>query len=301
MKRILIFGGTGMLGHTLFTSLSALKNWDVYASVRTIGNLPACFSENLIPKIRPGVDADNFNSVVRAIASVQPNIVINCIGLIKQLPIASDPLIAITINSQFPHRLSLICCSAGARLIHISTDCVFDGQKGNYKENDPAIACDLYGRTKFLGEVVYPHCVTLRTSIIGHELKGFKGLIEWFLRQNKRVQGYTNAFFSGLPTIELASLIGEYIIPNEKLKGIYHVSSEPISKFELLKLTAERYEKKIQIEPYDDFKIDRSLDSSLFKSETGYSPPSWSKLVDKMYDHFISSPHYRKQPYNKIT
>ena len=293
-NKVLILGGTGMLGHTLFTQLSLQKDLDVYATARTPRGLSLWFSPDLVKKIRADVDADNFDTVIRAFASIRPDIVINCIGLIKQLPMASDPLSAITINSQLPHRISMICRSAGARMIHISTDCVFDGKKGNYTETDPSNADDLYGRSKFLGEVAYPpHCLTLRTSIIGHELKGKLGLIEWFLAQKGKVRGYTNAIYSGFPTIELARILIEYILPNSNLRGVYHVSSDPISKYELLKLVAERYSKKIEIEPYDDFYMDRSLNSDLFHQATGYKPPSWKELIDKMYQHFISESVYK--------
>ena len=294
-KKVLILGGTGMLGHTLFTQLSLQKNLDVYATARTPRGLPLWFFPDLVKKIRADVDADNFDTIIRAFASIQPHIVINCIGLIKQLPIASDPLSAITINSLLPHRISMICRSAGARMIHISTDCVFDGKKGNYTETDPSNADDLYGRSKFLGEVAYPpHCLTLRTSIIGHELKGKLGLIEWFLAQKGRVRGFTHAIYSGFPTVELAHIITEYILPNKDLNGVYHVSSDPISKYDLLKLVARKYDKKIEIEPYNGFRQDRSLDSSLFRRLTGYMPPFWPELVDKMYQHYISS-SYNKQ------
>jgi len=290
-KKVLILGGTGMLGHTLFTQLSLQKNLDVYATARTSNGLSLWFSPDLVKKIRADVDADNFDTVIRAFASIQPDIVINCIGLIKQLPMASDPLSAITINSLLPHRISMICRSAGARMIHISTDCVFDGKKGNYKEQDTPNADDLYGRSKCLGEVSYtPHCLTLRTSIIGHELKGKLGLIEWFLAQQGKVRGFTKVIYSGFPTIEFARIIDNYVLPNNELIGVYHVSSDSISKYDLLKLVAIKYDKKIEIEPYDDFRQNRSLDSSLFSRLTGYVPPSWPELVDKMYQDFISLP-----------
>ena len=280
-----------MLGHTLFTQLSSQKNLDAYATVRSSSGLPLWFSPGLVEKIRAGVDAYNFDTIIRAFGSIQPDIVINCIGLIKQLPIASDPLAAITINSLLPHRISMICRSAGARMIHISTDCVFDGKKGNYTEGDSSTADDLYGRSKFLGEVAYPpHCLTLRTSIIGHELKGKLGLVEWFLAQEGKVSGFSHAIYSGFPTIEFARIIADHILPNPELAGIYHLSSDPISKYDLLKLVARKYDKNIEIEPYDDFRQDRSLDSSLFRRITGYMAPSWPELVDKMHQDFISLP-----------
>lgn len=288
-RKILILGGTGMLGHVLFRSLSKNENYEVYATTRDYKGLAHYFDQKLKEKIRPQiVEADNFDSVIRALASIQPNIVINCIGLIKQLPLAGDPLSAITINAQLPHRLSLICRTSHARLIHISTDCVFNGRKGMYVESDISDAEDLYGRTKYLGEVSYrPHCITLRTSIIGHELKGRLGLVEWFLSQQEKVKGFTKATYSGFPTIELSKIISDYIIPNADLSGVYHVSSEPISKYELLKLVADRYNKKIHIEPFDEFVQDRSLNSALFKKQTGYAPPSWPELIDLMHDDYI--------------
>jgi len=295
-KKVLILGGTGMLGHMLFTQLSLQKNLDVYATARTSSDISQWFPPDLVKKIWVDVDADNFDKVIRAFASIQPDIVINCIGLIKQLPIANDPLSAITINSLLPHRISMSCRSAGARMIHISTDCVFDGKKGNYTETDPSNADDLYGRSKFLGEVAYPpHCVTLRTSIIGHELKGKLGLIEWFLAQEGKVRGFTHAIYSGFPTVELAHIITDYILPNKDLSGVYHVSSDSISKYDLLGLVAKRYAKQIKIEPYDDFNQDRSLDSSVFRRITGYTPPSWPELVDKMYQYFISESFYKQR------
>jgi dTDP-4-dehydrorhamnose reductase len=292
-KKILILGVTGMLGHTLFTELSKSEDNDVYATARSLNGLSKYFLGELLKKIRTDVDAYNLDTVIRALASIQPDIVINCIGLIKQLPLANDPLNAITINAQFPHRLSLACCAAGARMIHISTDCVFDGKKGHYIENDIANATDLYGKTKFLGEVQYPHCVTIRTSIIGHELKGSYGLIDWFLNQKGKIRGFTKAIYTGFPTIEMARIIDEYVIPNSELSGLYQVSSEPISKYHLLKLVAQIYEKDIEIEPFDDFYSDRSLDSSKFRNITGYNPPSWVELIDKMHQNFMTSPYNR--------
>ena len=292
-KRILILGSTGMLGHLLLRYLSAYPEYDVYATARTLAGLQKHFPEDLLVRFRPdSVDANYFDSVIRALASVQPDIVINCIGIIKHLPGASDPLTAITVNALLPHRISLISRAAGARLIHISTDCVFDGEKGMYTENDQSNAKDLYGRTKYLGEVAYPHCVTLRTSIIGHELKGRYGLIEWFLAQTQKVRGFRKAIYSGFPTIELARIIRDYVLPTPELNGIYHVSSGPISKYDLLCLVAQRYGKVIEIEPYEDFVQDRSLDSTIFRETTGYEPPSWDKLIEMMHSDFLANRNY---------
>ncbi|PKL52492.1 MAG: NAD(P)-dependent oxidoreductase [Nitrospira bacterium HGW-Nitrospira-1] len=289
-QKILILGGTGMLGHLLLRYFSAFPEYDVYATTRSLSGLQKCFPDDLLARFLPdSVDANYFDSIIRALASVQPDVVINCIGIVKQLPLADDPLTAITVNALLPHRISLISQTAGARLIHISTDCVFDGRKGMYSEKDHSNAKDLYGRTKFLGEISYPHCVTLRTSIIGHELKGKYGLLEWFLAQDKKARGFRKAIYSGFPTIELARIIHDYVLPNSELSGVYNVSSEPISKYDLLCLIAVRYGKEIEIEPYDDFVHDQSLDSTVFRKATGYQPPSWDKLVEVMHRDFIAN------------
>ena len=286
-KKVLILGGTGMLGHVLFRYLARESDYDVVATTRTPSELRKYFAPDLCSRFRQdSVDATNFDSVIRALASVQPDFVINCIGIIKQLPIAADPLTAITVNAQLPHRISLVSRAADARMVHISTDCVFDGKQGMYTETDTATADDLYGRTKFLGEVTYPHCVTLRTSIIGHELKGKHGLVEWFLGQTGKVRGYRKALYSGFSTIELARVICNYVLPNPDLSGTYHVSSSPISKFDLITMIAETYEKKVDIEPYDDFVMDRSLNSDRFRIMTGYMPPEWPELVSSMHSDF---------------
>lgn len=287
--KILLLGATGMLGHTVFKHLSEMDRFDVHATARSIDGLSKWFTPELMSNVIDGVDAYQFDSVERAINEVRPDVVINCIGIIKQLAEASDPLKAITINALFPHQVANVCRTSGTRMIQISTDCIFSGARGNYTEDDSSDAGDLYGRTKFLGEAYYPHCVTLRTSIIGHELKGKYGLIEWFLEQEGNTKGFTRAIFSGFPTLELTRIIAEYVIPNKELSGLYQVSSEPISKYELLKLVAERYKKNIDIEPYEDFCLDRSLDSARFRKLTGYKPPSWPELIDMMYRDFVDN------------
>jgi len=188
--------------------------------------------------------------------------------------------------------LAAICRSRKVRMIHISTDCVFDGSKGNYKEEDFSDAKDLYGRSKFLGEVSGKGCLTLRTSLIGHELKNKIGLIEWFMVQQGKIKGYTDAVFSGFPTVEMAHILGRYILPNDDMEGVYHVSSSPVSKYDLLKLVAETYGKKIVIEPYNEVRIDRSLDSERFRKVTGYDPPHWAELVERMHRHYVDSSCY---------
>lgn len=279
--RLLIVGTTGMLGNTLFRYFQQQPEIEVSGTVRN-ARARSYFAPEYHDAIIDGVDADQFDSVISAVAKAKPDIVVNAIGLIKQLQSSNDPLNALPLNSLFPHRLARLCAVAGARLIHISTDCVFTGSVGNYSETDIPDAGDLYGRSKLLGEVDYPHAITLRTSIIGHELDSANGLIDWFLAQQTSARGYTRAVFSGFPTVELARIIDRHVIPRPELHGLYHVASAPISKYELLKLVARAYDKDIALTPDDGLQIDRSLDASRFNTTTGYQPPAWPELIDTM-------------------
>lgn len=279
--KILILGGSGMLGHRLWINLS--KHHETWVTVRSERNSFPAYPEFPNKYVRTNVDALNFDSIIRSLASIQPDLVINCIGLIKQQGhIAKDPIYAISINALLPHRISLICRTAKIRMVHISTDCVYSGQKGNYLESDQSDAEDLYGRTKFLGEVNYPHTVTLRTSIIGRELTTHLGLIEWFLAQKGNIRGYKKAIFTGFTTDELSRIILDYVIPRPDLSGLYHASSDPISKYDLLMLAKKSFKKDINILPDEDFFCDRSLVSTRFREFTGYQPPSWEAMIEEM-------------------
>ena len=282
--KILILGGSGMLGHKLWINLR--KEHEVWVTVRQTSSPFPARPEFPVSYVRTDVDASNFDQVTRALASIQPDLVINCIGLIKQMGhLARDPVISISLNALLPHRISLICRAAKIRMIHISTDCVFSGKKGNYLESDQSDAEDLYGRSKFLGEVAYPpHSITLRTSIIGRELKTHLGLIEWFLSQKDgdTIHGYKRAIFTGFTTDELSRVIMNEVIPHPELTGLYHVSSDPINKFDLLQMTNQAFGKKINILSDEDFFMDRSLDSTRFRQATGYQPPSWAEMIQEM-------------------
>lgn len=281
--KILVLGVSGMLGNTVFRYFLEDSRYEVFGSARN-GGVLCSFSQSLAERIVVGTDVDNQDSLSLLFAKVRPDVVINCIGLIKQLAEVNDPLQAIPINSMLPHRLARLCDVAGARLVHISTDCVFSGTKGDYKESDISDAKDLYGRSKYLGEVDYSHTITLRTSIIGHELHSANGLVGWFLAQQGSVKGFTKAIFSGLPTVELAHVIRDIILPRPELFGLYHVASQPISKFDLLKLIAEKYKKNINIVPDAEFSMDRSLNADKFRIATGFVAPTWPELVEKMSD-----------------
>lgn len=284
--KILVIGATGMLGHTLYEYLSGVVEHEVYATVRH-ATANRFFSEHLHPRLLSGVNILDVDSVIQVMNQVRPDVVINCAGLIKQLADAENPLIALPINALFPHRLAALCQLSQARLIHISTDCVFRGDRGAYTETEPSDAADVYGKSKHLGEVIdQPHAITLRTSIIGHELNSSHALVNWFLSQTESVKGYSKAIFSGLPTIELARLIQEYVLPAPNLSGLYHVAANPISKFDLLELIAKQYQKETEIIQDDLVQIDRSLNGSRFEQATGYSAPDWPHLIESMFREY---------------
>ncbi len=281
MTKVLILGASGMLGSAVLRLFAQSDGFITMGTVRS-GHAARLLPTALRPLLIEGVDVDQFDSLARGIELARPDVIVNCIGVVKQLVEADDTLTALPINSLLPHRLARLCSLTGARLVHVSTDCVFSGSKGRYVESDFADADDLYGRSKYLGEVDYSHAVTLRTSIIGHELDGARSLLCWFLAQNDSVCGFTRAVFSGLPTVELARVVRDFVLPNPKLRGLYHVSAAPITKYDLLRLVATAYGKAIEIVPHGQLVIDRSLDSTRFQSATSYIPPSWPELIDRM-------------------
>ena len=281
--KVLVLGASGMLGNAMLRLFTHSGGFEVFGSARSsagVDLLPQSLREHVVC----GIDAENADSLMGLFARIRPDVVINCIGLVKQLAEADDPLQAIPINALLPHRIARLCQVAGARFVHISTDCVFSGTKGMYREDDSCDAQDLYGLSKHLGEVDCPNAVTLRTSIIGHELAGAHGLVGWFLAQGGPVRGFTRAIFSGLPTVELARVIRDHVLAQPQMHGLYHVSAAPIAKYELLRLVAQAYRRVNQITPDDKLVIDRSLDSTRFRQLTGYVPPPWPELVQTMHD-----------------
>ncbi|AZE88323.1 dTDP-4-dehydrorhamnose reductase family protein [Pseudomonas orientalis] len=280
--KILVLGVTGMLGSAVFKYIASHTSHSVFGTMRGRGGRKY-FDEKYAENFYSDVDVLDYEALVGVFEQARPDVVINCVGLIKQLAQAKDPLSTLPLNSMLPHRLSKLCALVGARLVHISTDCVFTGEKGMYLESDLSDAVDLYGKSKFIGEVQdQPHAITLRTSIIGHELASNASLVDWFLSQEGTVKGFTKAIFSGVPTSELARIITDFVIPNPELFGLYHVSAEPIDKFTLLNEIAKIYEKKIEIVPDDQLAIDRSLDSTRFRQAVGYVPPAWPDLIQFM-------------------
>lgn len=281
--KILVVGVTGMLGNAVFRVFGADTAYEVWGTLRS-GAAFRHFPEQSHARLLTGVDVLDQDVLVSVLAKVRPDVVINCVGLIKQLADAKDPLTALPINAMLPHRLARLCELAGARLIHVSTDCVFSGRKGGYLESDLSDAEDLYGKSKFIGELHdLPHAITLRTSIIGHELGSNYALVDWFLAQHGSVKGYSRAIFSGLPTVELARVMKDFVVPRPQLNGLYHVAAEPIAKLELLQLVAAQYGKQVEIRPDDALVIDRSLDGSRFREAAGYVAPAWPELIRMMY------------------
>jgi dTDP-4-dehydrorhamnose reductase len=272
-----------MLGNALLRYFSGRNSYLVFASARNAGSLRDIAGEPNYQLIA-GIDAENSADLRRVFDEAQPDVVMNCVGVVKQLAAAEDALVSIPINSLLPHRLARLCAETGSRLIHFSTDCVFSGKKGNYPENDIPDAMDLYGRSKLLGEVDYPHAITLRTSLIGQELNGARSLVNWFLAQDGSVRGFTKAIFSGMPTVEIARVIEEYVLPHPELHGVYHLSVDPISKHDLLSMVRDVYGKQVEIIRDDLLVIDRSLDSTRFRQATGFLPKPWPWLVRAMHD-----------------
>jgi dTDP-4-dehydrorhamnose reductase len=280
--RVIVLGAAGMLGHKMLQRLRS--DYEIAGTIRE--SAPDDRLSQLLSglKIYPNVEASDFLSIGQAIESWKAQVVLNCIGIVKQTAAASDPITSIFINSLFPHRLARMTAEMGVRLIHFSTDCVFSGRRGNYTEEDNPDPVDLYGRTKLLGEVVGHQVLTLRMSIVGRELRGHLGLIDWFLSQHgNRVNGYTRALYSGLTTIAMADLVSSLIREHPELQGLWHVSGDPISKFDLLKIVNRSYNLEIDIAPDETFQCDRRLDSDRFRRRTGWQPASWEEMIANAY------------------
>lgn len=277
--RVLVLGGSGMLGHRLCRVLSArMETW------ATFREAPARFAQyEFIAQERTlgGIHAEDTASVRGALATVQPEVVINCIGIVKQRDEAKQAIPSIQVNALFPHQLADLCHEQAARLVQISTDCVFSGFCGKYTEADVPDPVDLYGRTKLLGELQRPNCLTLRTSIIGWQLNTFSSLLSWFSQQRgQRIKGYQQAIYSGFSTHVLAGLISDLIETRPDLTGLYQVASEPISKYDLLVAFRDKLGwDDIEIEPDDNFYCDRSLVGTRFSTATGWKAPTWDEML----------------------
>ncbi len=289
--KILVLGVSGMIGSAIYKILHAESSFDVYGGMRDLSSrkfFSAPLQENLVNY----GDLVNKETIPFVLEKVNPEVVINCAGLTKHRRGCDNPDIAMPINVDMPHHFSSICNDRNIRFIHISSDCVFSGLKGNYFEDDHPDAADLYGKSKALGEVVSGNSLTLRTSTIGHELHTNYGLLEWFLSRDKECFGFSKAIFSGLPSVVFAEVIKNFVLSNNHLRGLYHVSADPINKYDLLKLIAKIYGKKIKIKRDSEFTIDRSLNYQKFQVATGYTPDAWPDLIETMYKNYKTDTNY---------
>jgi dTDP-4-dehydrorhamnose reductase len=285
-QRIVILGVNGMLGHKTFQTLSP-RFTEVFGTCRALVTSARLRNVELLrhPRILQGVDAGNWEALQPLLADLRPGWIVNCVGVIKQREAAKAAIPGILINSLLPHRLAEASAAWGGKVIHFSTDCVFSGRKGMYTESDESDALDLYGRSKFLGEVAISNALTLRTSIIGRELSEFRSLLEWFLsKRGEKIQGYRKALYSGLTTNYLADLVGRIIETRPDLNGLYQVTSGPISKLDLLCLIRKTFSLEIEIDAIDGEFCDRTMDGSRFASETGFITPPWESLIAAVHN-----------------
>jgi len=284
VTRILVVGASGMLGHEAIRSLA--PDFEVWGACRHPESLPDLGVPH--ERLLGGLDATDAQSAYALIERVKPDFVINAVGIVKQRAESKAAVPSIQVNSLWPHVLAEACERRDARMVHVSTDCVFSGSSGGYTEDDIPNAFDLYGRSKLLGEVTdRASTVTLRTSIIGWQLGMQTGLVGWFAEhRNEALHGYTHAMFSGLTTRALTGVIRDFVLPDASLSGLWHVSAEPIDKYTLLIDLAGHLGWDVDITPSDELVIDRSLDSSRFRSATGWTPPSWDAMLGELATEF---------------
>jgi dTDP-4-dehydrorhamnose reductase len=283
--KVLVLGASGMIGSAMYRILSEQKDWEVWGAMRS-STIVSRFPEALAGRLIQGGDFLETDSLIRILAGHRFDVVVNCAGLTKHRPEGNDAYLAIAMNALFPHRLSQLCRGFGTRLIHVSTDCVFSGETGGYTEASASDAPDVYGKSKFLGEVHDEGVITLRTSTIGHEFQTRFGLLEWFLTQQS-CKGYSNAIFSGLPSVVFARVVRDIVIPQTHLTGLYHMGAGAINKLDLLERIARIYGKQVTVIPDAAVRIDRSLDSSRFNTATGYVAPEWQELLEVMHENYI--------------
>ena len=283
--KLLILGASGLLGNTLIKYFFRKSNYQTFGTIRD--NLQVNFFDKKYHKnFRILNDILNFAELENIIDNFRPNVVINCIGLNNKINKNDFYTLEkyILINSLLPHKLQSICSRLGIRLIQLSSDCVFSGMKGNYSEKDLPDPLDIYGKSKLMGELESDNCLTIRKSVIGHELIKKEGLLDWFLSRNEKVEGYQKAIFSGLTVLELARIIDIFILPRTELNGILHIAGFPISKYDLLNIISSEYKKSIELIPNHSLKVNRSLDSTYFNRLTGYQIQPWPLLIKSMHE-----------------
>jgi dTDP-4-dehydrorhamnose reductase len=273
-----------MLGHKMFQRLRSVFQCTTAIMRNTKTSPPFCHIDLFRGSdVYDGVDCMETDALQQTLVGIQPDFIVNCVGIIKQRPQANDAVAGIAINALLPHQLAAWARAWGGRVIHFSTDCVFSGARGSYIEEDASDAHDLYGRSKFLGEVITENALTLRTSMIGREIEEHRSLLDWFLAQKGRsVRGYRRVIYSGVTTNHLADLVSAIIRDYPKLSGLFQVVSAPISKYELLCLLRDAYSADIVIEPDDREVSDRSMRGDKLQRAIGYVAPSWPALVQQL-------------------
>lgn len=276
--KVIILGSTGMIGSAILFTLSKNKNLNVFGCTSR-DYLPEKLTKNKDILFLKGFNLENYSSLEYYIKNYKPNIVINCAGIVKQSSLALDYLKMIHLNSIIPHQLNTLSQKYEFKILQVSTDCVFSGKGGNYKESDIPDPIDVYGKSKSLGELTNYNHLTLRCSLVGFEIFSKNGLLEWFLDQKNECKGFKNAIFSGLTTFEFATVVEEIILNHSNLKGLFHISSMPISKYDFLKKISFHFSKTINIIPDINFKINRSLNSSLFSKKTGIKISNWDVMI----------------------
>jgi len=282
--KTLVLGGTGMLGHKMHEILA--REHEVVSTTRSpLADLPVdpgpFFAAG---RVIEAVDATDIALVERLLDEIMPEAVLNCIGVIKQRDTARDPTTSIAVNALLPHQLASLCAERDVRLIHFSTDCVFSGSTGDYSEDDVSDAVDMYGRTKYLGEVADGRALTIRSSIIGRELDHFQSLVEWFLSQRGEIRGFTRAIYTGVTTIEMARIVGTLLTEHPDLAGVYQVASPKISKYELLVKMRDAFamQSEVEVVPSEDFACDRSLRGDRFVQATGMTVAPWDDMLEEL-------------------
>lgn len=293
---MLILGASGMIGHRMWATLGERHEAIGVLRRHELGAL------SMIPGIATkktffGVEFQDLSRLTKIVSDTKPDIVLNCVGIVKQLKDSSDHMKSIALNALFPHQLAKVCADNNARMIQFSSDCVFDGLKGNYTETDFPNAQDLYGRSKAMGEVDYlTNVVTMRTSSIGREVFPHGGLVEWFLsNEEKKITGYKQAIYSGFPTQRLGSIISDYIIPNKELSGVIHVAGTPIDKFSLLSMIKDHFKLNIDLLVNEQVKVERGLNFDNFSKLTGFKSPSWKEMMKDLEVDFDIYESIRKK------
>jgi len=284
MKRVLVLGVNGLIGHTMYRKLKQ-EGFEVFGTMRRAKIEFMQYDFLQADTIIDGLDVQEISNVSEVILQIQPSVVVNCIGITRRKDEISNSIQAIKINALLPHQIAKICQDMSIRMIHLSTDCVFSGDFGLYTEDSIPDASDMYGRTKAMGEVLdNPNCLTLRSSFLGTEISDRTELLEWLLSQKGRtIKGYTKAIYSGVSTVYLSSVITEILRHYPQLSGLYQIAPDtPISKYDLLCIAKNAFNIDVEIVENDSFVSDKSLSGARLKKVMNYRVPSWHDMLQEL-------------------